>query len=386
MELFANSKSEMKSRSLLSVRPVVGSWWSRVSCLRVAVGAGLIVGLSGCISSVPSGFPTPQGPPTPSQPAMPASQSSPGGSQGSPQGNPSGQQGGQQNPLPSPGSSSPLPRPPTVGLPNPIPNPTPGLPSLPTLPDGSLDPSLPGMPSDGQDGDGTSEGEEGTESGADSSADGNLETGGELPEGDPEDVASGQQGDGGDNASIPGSLLPGTEDSGGDSGWEISNQLPMPGGGVSSGSEEQGGIGDLPGEFEQGGDGSGVDGELQQALEALDGEIMDERMDGRSRANDQTAATSGVLEDPELAGGVFDATSEELESGDAGEDGDFMDQNTGDGSSNLPPTVRSAPDDPDARDHDIIARQLREAAMAATDPELKEALWEEHRKYVEGKK
>ena len=42
----------------------------------------------------------------------------------------------------------------------------------------------------------------------------------------------------------------------------------------------------------------------------------------------------------------------------------------------------AAPDDiPDARDDDIIARQLREAAMAESDPELREALWEEYRRY-----
>ena len=40
------------------------------------------------------------------------------------------------------------------------------------------------------------------------------------------------------------------------------------------------------------------------------------------------------------------------------------------------------PDDiPDAKDDDIIARQLREAAMQETDPELKEKLWDEYRRY-----
>ncbi|MGW8161384.1 MAG: hypothetical protein ACWGN1_03970, partial [Desulfobulbales bacterium] len=33
---------------------------------------------------------------------------------------------------------------------------------------------------------------------------------------------------------------------------------------------------------------------------------------------------------------------------------------------------------------DIVARQLREAAEKETDPELKEKLWEEYRKYKEG--
>jgi hypothetical protein len=42
----------------------------------------------------------------------------------------------------------------------------------------------------------------------------------------------------------------------------------------------------------------------------------------------------------------------------------------------------NVPDDiPDARDDDIVARQLREAAMSETDPELREKLWDEYRKY-----
>ncbi len=36
-------------------------------------------------------------------------------------------------------------------------------------------------------------------------------------------------------------------------------------------------------------------------------------------------------------------------------------------------------------DDDIVARQLREAAEKETDPELKKRLWEEYRKYKEGK-
>ena len=45
----------------------------------------------------------------------------------------------------------------------------------------------------------------------------------------------------------------------------------------------------------------------------------------------------------------------------------------------------AAPDNiPDARDDDIIARQLREAAMQEEDPVLQEKLWEEYRKYKKG--
>lgn len=38
-------------------------------------------------------------------------------------------------------------------------------------------------------------------------------------------------------------------------------------------------------------------------------------------------------------------------------------------------------DIPSGHDDDVIARQLREAAEAETDPEVKEQLWEEYRKY-----
>jgi len=39
-------------------------------------------------------------------------------------------------------------------------------------------------------------------------------------------------------------------------------------------------------------------------------------------------------------------------------------------------------DIPSGRDDDIVARQLREAAMREPDPVLREALWEEYRRYT----
>jgi hypothetical protein len=41
-------------------------------------------------------------------------------------------------------------------------------------------------------------------------------------------------------------------------------------------------------------------------------------------------------------------------------------------------------DIPDGSDDDVVARQLREAAMKETDPELKEKLWQEYRNYKKG--
>ncbi len=43
--------------------------------------------------------------------------------------------------------------------------------------------------------------------------------------------------------------------------------------------------------------------------------------------------------------------------------------------------VPPPPDVPDGKDDDIVARQLREAAENEQDPELREKLWEEYRKY-----
>jgi hypothetical protein len=45
--------------------------------------------------------------------------------------------------------------------------------------------------------------------------------------------------------------------------------------------------------------------------------------------------------------------------------------------------ARRTPDDIEAmQDPDIVAKQLREAALAEEDPELRERLWEEYRKYM----
>ncbi len=47
---------------------------------------------------------------------------------------------------------------------------------------------------------------------------------------------------------------------------------------------------------------------------------------------------------------------------------------------------RVPPDVGDGADDDIVARQLREAAMNEEDPELREKLWDEYRAYKFGDK
>lgn len=48
--------------------------------------------------------------------------------------------------------------------------------------------------------------------------------------------------------------------------------------------------------------------------------------------------------------------------------------------------VNAPPPPPISEDDDIVARQLRQAAEAETDPQLREKLWEEYRKYKESRR
>ena len=54
----------------------------------------------------------------------------------------------------------------------------------------------------------------------------------------------------------------------------------------------------------------------------------------------------------------------------------------------LPPVQAAinSQDIPDAKDDDVVARQLREAALAEEDPVLREKLWDELRRYLAKRK
>jgi hypothetical protein len=153
-----------------------------------------------------------------------------------------------------------------------------------------------------------------------------------------------------------------------------------PGAGGGDSSEPAGSqTGGVPG-------GSGGDSELDKALEDFDGEILAEREVIQARSNER--AGSGTL--PGTLPGSSDQVGNPTEGtpGDPGQSQQTVSyeprgvpsQNT---AQRAPPaTTAQIPDDiPDARDDDIIARQLREAATNESDPELREKLWEEYRRY-----
>jgi hypothetical protein len=137
--------------------------------------------------------------------------------------------------------------------------------------------------------------------------------------------------------------------------------------------------------------GSGADNELDRALKEFDGEILAEREVIQARANESAAnnPSSGAL--PSSGGAASGGEPGGLPGGGGNADGDTQ-QNfpgvSGPRARSAPPAPTaqtSVPDDiPDARDDDIIARQLREAAMNETDPELQEKLWDEYRRYKDG--
>ena len=178
-----------------------------------------------------------------------------------------------------------------------------------------------------------------------------------------------------------------TQGGGSDGGWQTSNELPggsgSPGGtGEESGAEgNAGGGGDDP----MGGGGSlpsqsAGDAELEGALKDFDGEILAER-DIIKESADANPGGAGGSE-----------TDEGSESGSSEGEGSAGGTIAGPVRRPIPAApapprkgAEGVPDDiPDARDDDIIARQLREAAMQEDDPVLKEKLWEEYRKYKKG--
>ena len=120
---------------------------------------------------------------------------------------------------------------------------------------------------------------------------------------------------------------------------------------------------------------------LAEALEGLDGDILAER---------------AVLREAEVAknGGNGNSQIQGADDGETTSKGATVTasstaQTARGRANNRPPPPKRGDDDvatelPDAKDDDIIARQLREAAMQETDPVLKEKLWDEYRRYKKG--
>ncbi len=183
------------------------------------------------------------------------------------------------------------------------------------------------------------------------------------------------------------------QDGEGDTGGQAGEQAGMQG---EQGGGQAGGQAGMP---EGSGNGGGGAQTADEKLAVLDRSLEDSygRFEGM------------ILRERDYVRGKEQARGAELEpmpgegsggeqadgSGYVGGDGEFREPISGSGSGNRPANpdqrdgefeqaavVNQVPSDiPDGSDDDVVARQLREAAIKETDPELRDKLWEEYRKY-----
>lgn len=139
-----------------------------------------------------------------------------------------------------------------------------------------------------------------------------------------------------------------------------------------------------------------LDGQLEKSYGTFDGMIIAERQKAESQANEagsQVMGTGGGGEGSEAEGaegaeGTFGqpgSISVASASGGGGGNGNVPGgaaARQGEYSNTAPPTFAPPADIPSGDDDDVVARQLREAAMHEPDPVLREKLWDEYRKYT----
>lgn len=134
-------------------------------------------------------------------------------------------------------------------------------------------------------------------------------------------------------------------------------------------------------------------GTFDAAVRSAQEAVARERAEQEAATGGTPAGAAGVEEDEAEAGtadararGGLESVGASGEAGDGDEAGEGGGQGGGGGAGG---TGSSGPNEipadvPDGRDDDIVARQIREAAMKEKDPELRAALWEEYRRYKRG--
>ena len=226
----------------------------------------------------------------------------------------------------------------------------------------------------------------------------------DLPDGESEtDISPGSEntrqaesGDDGESMNTPSGDPQATPEDEDDPGWVVSNTLPEAEKIRSSPEEAD--------EEEELGAKSAGDEELEQKLAGIDGSILSDREEQTEKVNEQAGGPTlpGTLEGDDFNEGLQDedgdgnqptavggTSPEAMPNSTAVCDAASTDADLSCETKPLPPEglrPQIARDIPDARDDDVIARQLREAALAEKDPKVREGLWEELRRYVEKRK
>ena len=200
---------------------------------------------------------------------------------------------------------------------------------------------------------------------------------------------AGEQQEGGQEIEIdgdPGAGVLGTPDANENGGWVVSNELP------ENEKVRQGVPDPAVEEGEAGSEKSESDKELDATLAGIDGSIMSDREEHAEKINEraggETLPGDAVLANEDQRGGVGGQRPSTV-GGTSSEhipNVSHPERRSQPPDPNRPTIVISQSDVPDAKDDDVVARQLREAALAEKDPELREALWDELRRYLEKRK
>jgi len=161
------------------------------------------------------------------------------------------------------------------------------------------------------------------------------------------------------------------------------------GGGIGGGmggcdGEQSGGVGEFPG----GGDAEQLGKELDESVGDFDEVLMEEQREietvGRNTEGHGTGSGGGS------GGGISLGEQSAGAMSQGGASGGAAGGGGGGGAGRSDPLEGMSESDIEQRtpddisviiDDDIVAKQLREAALAEEDPELRERLWEEYRKY-----
>ncbi|MCB1661545.1 MAG: hypothetical protein H6995_02470 [Pseudomonadales bacterium] len=137
-----------------------------------------------------------------------------------------------------------------------------------------------------------------------------------------------------------------------------------------------------------------LDRQLEESYGQFEGMILRER--GYVRDKENARGSNAVIDAGGVVGEEQNASgSEGSGSSEGGLDVEAGGPITGSGAGSRPEggdqregdyqqaatTHKPPPDIPDGSDDDVVARQLREAAMNESDAELREKLWDEYRKY-----
>jgi len=133
-----------------------------------------------------------------------------------------------------------------------------------------------------------------------------------------------------------------------------------------------------------------LDARLNEGFAEFDGMILGERERVQAQADEAgsdvmsgTGSGSGNGEAPGQSGGPLIIASGPQGSTGGGIIVPTADGRQGDFGNPQNEAQYPVPDDiPSANNDDVVARQLREAAMSEPDPELREKLWDEYRAYT----